>query len=73
MTKAVQEWALEQEFTEDFGYEKAGRGSGNSRKGARAKSLLTEVGGVELEVPRSQRLLRCRTRDRRNRTDSAQE
>jgi putative transposase len=55
VTKAVLERALEEEMTEHLGYEKhdpAGRGSGNSRNGAAGKTLLTEVGGIELDVPR---------------------
>jgi hypothetical protein len=55
VTKAVLERALGEELTHHLGYEKhdpAGRGSGNSRNGATGKRLLTEVGGVELEVPR---------------------
>ncbi|WP_415669077.1 transposase, partial [Williamsia muralis] len=38
-----------------LGYEKhdaAGRGSGNSRNGTRSKTVLTEIGPVEIEVPR---------------------
>jgi transposase-like protein len=55
VTKAVLERALAEEMTEHLGYEKhdpAGRGSGNSRNGTTGKTLLTDVGGVELEVPR---------------------
>jgi transposase-like protein len=55
VTKAVLERALDEELTEHLGYEKhdpAGRGSGNSRNGTTGKTLLTEVGGIELEVPR---------------------
>src|SRR5712692_2460672 len=55
VTKAVLERALAEELTEHLGYERhdpAGRGSGNSRNGASAKTLLTEVGAVDLEVPR---------------------
>jgi putative transposase len=55
VTKAVLERALDEELTAHLGYEKhdpAGRGSGNSRNGTTGKTLLTEVGGVELEVPR---------------------
>jgi putative transposase len=54
VTKAVLERALEEEMTEHLGYEKhdpAGRGSGNSRNGVTGKRLLTEIGGIELEVP----------------------
>jgi transposase-like protein len=55
VTKAVLERALGEELTEHLGYEKhdpAGRGSGNSRNGSTPKRLLTEVGGIDLEVPR---------------------
>jgi putative transposase len=55
VTKAVLERALDEEMTHHLGYEKhdpAGRGSGNSRNGATGKRLLTEVGGVDLQVPR---------------------
>ena len=55
VTKAVLERALGEELTHHLGYEKhdpAGRGSGNSRNGVTGKRLLTEVGSVELEVPR---------------------
>ena len=55
VTKAVLERALAEEMTSHLGYEKhdpAGRGSGNSRNGTTAKSLLTDVGAVDLAVPR---------------------
>ena len=55
VTKAVLERALAEEMTGHLGYEKhdpAGRGSGNSRNGSTGKTLLTEVGAVDLEVPR---------------------
>jgi transposase-like protein len=55
VTKAVLERALGEELTAHLGYEKhdpAGRGSGNSRNGTTGKRLLTEVGPVDLEVPR---------------------
>lgn len=38
-----------------MGYDKhdvAGRGSGNSRKGTTPKTLLTEIGALDLDVPR---------------------
>jgi transposase-like protein len=47
--------ALAEEMSEHLGYDKddaAGRGSGKSRNGTTGKRLLTEVGGIELEVPR---------------------
>src|SRR6266581_5929462 len=55
MTKLVVEGALEGELTDHLGYahgEAAGRNGGNSRNGTRAKTVLTEIGPVELEVPR---------------------
>ena len=55
LTKNVLETALDAEMTEHLGYERhdpAGRGSGNSRNGTRAKTVLTEIGPVQIEVPR---------------------
>jgi len=55
VTKAVLERALAEELTGHLGYEKhdpAGRGSGNSRNGSTPKTLLTDVGAVDLAVPR---------------------
>src|SRR6516162_7919240 len=55
VTKAVLERALAEEMTGYLGYEKhdpAGRGSGNSRNGTTPKTVLTEVGAVDLAVPR---------------------
>lgn len=55
LTKNVLETALDAEMVEHLGYEKHdpdGRGSGNSRNGTRAKTVLTEIGPVEIEVPR---------------------
>ncbi|WP_205857758.1 transposase, partial [Phytoactinopolyspora endophytica] len=55
LTKNVLETALDAEMSEHLGYDKhdpAGRGSGNSRNGTRAKTVLTEIGPVEIEVPR---------------------
>ncbi len=55
LTKTVLETALDVELTEHLGYDKhdpAGRGSGNSRNGTRPKTVLTELGPVEVEVPR---------------------
>src|SRR5215467_316962 len=55
VTKAVLERALAEEMTGHLGYEKhdpAGRGSGNSRNGTTGKTVLTDVGAVDLEVPR---------------------
>lgn len=55
LTKNVLETALDAEMTEHLGYERhdaAGRGSGNSRNGTRMKTVLTEIGPVEIDVPR---------------------
>ncbi len=55
VTKLVVENALEGELADHLGYEHgdpAGRNGGNSRNGTRAKTVLTEVGPVELAVPR---------------------
>lgn len=55
LTQRVLESALEGEITDHVGYGKhdaGGRGSGNSRNGTRAKTVLTDVGPVEVKVPR---------------------
>src|SRR6266699_3551819 len=55
LTKTVLETALEAELDEHLGYAKhavEGRDKGNSRNGSRSKTLLTEVGEVEIDVPR---------------------
>jgi putative transposase len=55
LTKRVLESALEGEITGHLGYDKgdpAGKNGGNSRNGVRGKTVLTEVGPVELAVPR---------------------
>ena len=55
LTKTVLETALEAEMTGHLGYEAhqaTGRDGGNSRNGTRAKTVLTEIGPVEIEVPR---------------------
>jgi transposase-like protein len=55
LTKLVLEASLEGELDAHLGYGKhdpAGRDGGNSRNGRRAKTVLTEVGPVAIEVPR---------------------
>jgi putative transposase len=55
LTKRVLEAALEGEMDSHLGsgkHERAGRTSGNVRNGRRAKTVLTEAGPVELDVPR---------------------
>ena len=55
LKKALIERALGAELTDHLGYEKgdrSGRGSGNSRNGISAKTVLTEDGELDIEVPR---------------------
>lgn len=53
LTKTVLETALEAEMTEHLGYEKHEvTDNANARNGTRSKTVLTEVGAVEIEVPR---------------------
>jgi transposase-like protein len=55
LKKALLERALGAELTHHLGYEKgdpAGRGTGNSRNGSYPKTVLTEDGAVDIEVPR---------------------
>jgi hypothetical protein len=60
LTKRVLEAALEAAMSEHLGYEKhdpVGRNHGNSRNGVRSKTVLTEIGPVEVGAARSRRLL----------------
>src|ERR671937_2215065 len=55
LTRRFLEAALEAEMDAHLGYDKhdpAGRNGGNSRNGRRGKTLLTEVGPVDIAVPR---------------------
>ncbi|MGC4857428.1 IS256 family transposase, partial [Micromonospora sp. DT4] len=55
LTKRFLEATLDAEMDEHLGYGKhdpVGRNGGNSRNGKRSKTLLTEVGPVDIEVPR---------------------
>ena len=55
LKKALMERALGAELTHHLGYEKgdrAGHGSGNSRNGHSAKTVLSEDGEIELAIPR---------------------
>jgi putative transposase len=55
LTKVVLEGALEGELDAHLGYAKhdpAGRDGQNSRNGHRAKTVLTDVGPVEIDMPR---------------------
>ncbi len=55
LTKRVLESALEGEVTDHLGYDKhdpVGRSSGNSRNGTRSKTVTTDIGPVQVKVPR---------------------
>lgn len=55
LTKRLLEPALDGEIADHLGYDKhdpAGRNGGNSRNGARSKTVLTEIGLVKIEVSR---------------------
>ena len=56
LTKRVLETALDAEMSDHLGYDKhdpVGRNHGNSRNGVRSKTVLTEIGPVEIEAPGS--------------------
>lgn len=55
LVRQVLQTGLEVELADHLGYElhdPAGRGSGNSRNGTSRKTVTTEIGEVELAVPR---------------------
>ncbi|WP_260419894.1 IS256 family transposase [Streptomyces sp. AK010] len=55
LTKRLLESALEGEITDHLGYDKhdpVGKNGGNSRIGKRSKTVLTDIGPVEITVPR---------------------
>jgi putative transposase len=55
LVRQVLQGALEAEITEHLGYERhavEGRGSGNSRNGHYPKTVRTEIGDVDVKVPR---------------------
>jgi putative transposase len=55
LTTRLLESALDGEITDHLGYDKhdpAGRNTGNSRNGVRSKTVLTDVGPVQITVPR---------------------
>jgi len=53
LTKNVLETALEAELTEHFGHDHGQTPiAANMRNGTRSKTVLTEIGPVEIEVPR---------------------
>ena len=55
LTKRILERGLAEELSDHLGYEPgdpAGRGSGNNRNGTTPKKVLTEVGAIDLDIPR---------------------
>jgi putative transposase len=55
LTKKILERALDEELTDHVGYargDQAGRNGGNSRNGTSPKRVLTDIGAVDLDVPR---------------------
>jgi putative transposase len=55
LTKTVLESALDAELSEHLGYgpyDPAGHHSGNSRNGTRTKTVNTDIGSIEIDVPR---------------------
>lgn len=55
LTSKIMNRALEVEMADHLGYEKgdpAGWGSGNNRNGSYPKTVLTDAGGVDIDVPR---------------------
>jgi len=55
LTKRILERGLNEELSAHLGYgagDQGGRESGNNRNGTSAKTVLTEIGAVELDIPR---------------------
>ena len=55
LTKRIVEKAMNTEMNDHLGYEvnnPSGKNSGNSRNGTSKKTLLTEIGDVDISVPR---------------------
>jgi len=55
LTSRIMNRALDAEMTDHLGYEKGDRsgwGSGNNRNGSYPKTVLTDAGGVPIQVPR---------------------
>ena len=55
LTKRILERALAEEMTDHLGYESGdpiGHGTGNNRNGTSPKQVLTEIGAVDLDIPR---------------------
>ena len=55
LVRQVLQTGLEVEMADHLGYERhdpEGRGSGNSRNGSSPKRVITEIGEIDLRVPR---------------------
>lgn len=55
LTKRIVEKAMNAEMKDHLGYEKnnpVGKNTGNSRNGTSKKTILTEIGDVEIDIPR---------------------
>jgi transposase-like protein len=55
VTRRVLETGLQVEMSEHLGYDKhavEGRNGGNSRNGTRSTTVLTDIGPVDIDVPR---------------------
>jgi putative transposase len=66
----VLETALNAEMTEHVGYEPHERaGVGNSRNGTRSKTVLTDVGPVQVDVPHGRHTAMDTAGSRRNQLD----
>ncbi|WP_199820694.1 transposase, partial [Streptomyces sp. NRRL F-2664] len=55
LTKRLLESALEGEMSDHLGYDRhdpAGKNGENSRNGKRSKTVVTDIGPVEIDVPR---------------------
>jgi len=55
LTKRLLERGLSEELSDHLGHEPGdatGRGSGNNRNGTSAKTVLTDIGAVDLDFPR---------------------
>ena len=64
LSKALIERAMQTELTEQIGYEKSESGekpNGNRRNGKSSKTLRTDQGPMEIEVPRDRKELRAKT------------
>lgn len=68
LTKRILERGLSEEMTMHLGYEPgdtAGWGTGNNRNGTSAKTVLTEIGPIDLDIPRDATAASSRSSSRR--------